>query len=565
MKPSTRSGLLWACVLASLVLSLARAANWEHRHDEGTTFDIAFHEMAVGEYIEDWPSPPVPMSELTLRLEGQSGYTARDTVDALSVDFRTLNPPLYYLAAHLWGRLVGSGQLVWRLPAVFLTALAVLGLAAIARRVVLGEAAGLWAAALFALSPWVISITNLARPYQLPLVFSVWSTLAVLELMSEKRRSRWWLLFAGCSLLGLYTVYHYVFVLAWQVGLLGLWSWRLGAGRRRAALLSLGRCVLVLAVGFLPWVPYLWRHVRASTRGMNYFEGMVAPRNLASKALATLTDFALADSIETTGGEVMVWAAAVLALLSLPLLIWSFAGARWRETDGRARLFWLSAPLMPLMLAATDLVLHSHTVFITKLCFGFMMLWILAVVRAWSCVTVRPLRIAGLSAWVLLLGSASVLGTWGRGAMENEIEAAAAVISQDDSATHLVVFSTDMRGYAIPFLLTMRDVGIEKVAVTAARQADLKPLLKQLQEDGDYRRVSLVNHYLPGSKGKLMWDNGHIHHVLQWAGSRGWNAARASRQWNAAEDWQPPQPTAGEGLGLWAFGPLAVRCIHGPR
>ena len=191
----SRSIIVWGCVLLSLALGAARSLSWEYRHDEGTTVDVSIHAMTLGEYIPDWPAPPVSMTEITDRLEGRTGYTMGETVAALSTNFRTIHPPLYYLGVNLWTRAFGSGRLVMRLPALLLTALAVLGMALIARRVIPDRNAGLWAAALFALSPWVISLTNLARPYQLALFLAVWATVAA---CSESR----WASRPGCRTCG---------------------------------------------------------------------------------------------------------------------------------------------------------------------------------------------------------------------------------------------------------------------------------------------------------------------------------------------------------------------------
>lgn len=564
-----RSRLVWCCVLVSLVLGAARSAFWEYRHDEGTTFDIALHEMAVGEYIEDWPAAPLSMAEVIDRLEDRNGYTVGDTVSALSTDYRTIHPPAYYIAVNLWTRLFGSGRLAMRLPAIVLTALAVLGMAAIARRVLPYRHAAVWVAALFAVSPWVISITNLARPYQLPLVLGIWATVLVLALYPDgsgsRSRRRWlWWAFGACSLLGLYSVYHYGFVLAWHVCLLALFALRSAPERRRGEWRALSGCVIGIVVGFAPWFPALRTHLMLSSGGRNYFEGTVLASRATDKALATLTDFAFADTFEAPGGDVLVVIAAVLGLLTLPLLLWALLGKPRRRLDPCARAFWIMTPAMPLLLGLADLLLGSHTVFVTKICFGFIILLILAVVYAWLVVPSAPLRTAGLAAWVLLLATASVMGTSYRATMDNEIEAAAKVLAQDDSPTHLVVFSTDLRGYCIPMLLTMRDAGLTNVAISAARQEDLDALLEMVERKGIYKRVSLVNHYLPYSKGKLMWDHSVAEQLMWKVKRRGWCMARASQPWGV-DDWQPPVANPGDGLTSWLFGPLAVRCIHGPR
>lgn len=567
----SRSIIVWGCVLLSLALGAARSLSWEYRHDEGTTVDVSIHAMTLGEYIPDWPAPPVSMTEITDRLEGRTGYTMGETVAALSTNFRTIHPPLYYLGVNLWTRAFGSGRLVMRLPALLLTALAVLGMALIARRVIPDRNAGLWAAALFALSPWVISLTNLARPYQLALFLAVWATVAALELAgspepSDRRRRRacWWA-FGLCSLLGLYTVYHYVFVLAWHLCLLAVATLRVEPARRRGEWWAFGGCMLGIALGFAPWLPYLWHHVLMSSEGRNYFEGAVEASSAMGMALETLTDFGLSDSIEAPAGRRLLTAASALGLLTLPLMGWAFLGRPRRSLDGRARAFWWTAPVLPASVALCDLLLQTHTLFITKMCFAFIILLVLAVVRAWLAIPWAPLRFAGLAAWVLLLGATSVIGTTYTSKLVSPSESAAEVIAQDDAPSHLVVFSTDLRGYSIPFLLTMRDAGITNVTLTCARQADLRPLLEQVEAEGVYQRVSLVNHFIPLAVGGWMWEHLKVGQMLLgYFQARGWYVVQASAP-RRDPRWVPPSPDDSDALTAWLFGPVRVRSIHGPR
>ena len=74
---------------------------------------------------------------------------------------------------------------------------------------------------LLAVSPWFVGYSVLLRPYALALCLGLLTTWAALEIhvpnATTSQRRLWRVLFVVLSSLGLYTLYHYVFVLAWQM------------------------------------------------------------------------------------------------------------------------------------------------------------------------------------------------------------------------------------------------------------------------------------------------------------------------------------------------------------
>src|SRR5439155_1296281 len=111
-----------------------------------------------------------------------------------------------------------------------------------------GRAAALVAAALTAMSPFMIFYSTEARGYEVMVVLVMLSTLALLAAL-ESGRARWWVAYAACSCAAVYTHYTSGFALAAQL----LWVlWAHPEARRAALLANLGA-----VVGFLPWLPGL--------------------------------------------------------------------------------------------------------------------------------------------------------------------------------------------------------------------------------------------------------------------------------------------------------------------
>src|SRR5438270_8110193 len=165
-----------------------------------------------------------------------------------------ITPPLSFLASWLTTRAGTSPELL-RLPAL-IAGTATIALVYLVGLRTVGRRAALLAAALTALSPFMIYYSAEARAYGLLMFLVVASTLSLLVALDTGRR-RWWVLYALCSAAAFYTHYTSLFVLGVQLVWV-LWS---EPGARRAALIaSAGAVVLTL-----PWLPGLIQDTRSPT------------------------------------------------------------------------------------------------------------------------------------------------------------------------------------------------------------------------------------------------------------------------------------------------------------
>jgi hypothetical protein len=165
-----------------------------------------------------------------------------------------ITPPLSFLAAWLTTRAGTSSELL-RLPALIagtatIPLVYVLGLRTVGRR------AALLAAALTALSPFMIYYSAEARAYGLLMFLVAGSTLSMLLALDTGRR-RYWALYAVCSAAAFYTHYTCVFVLAVQL----LWLLWAHPKARRPALLANAAAALIV----IPWIPGLIQDLRSPT------------------------------------------------------------------------------------------------------------------------------------------------------------------------------------------------------------------------------------------------------------------------------------------------------------
>jgi uncharacterized membrane protein len=192
---------------------------------------------------------------------------------------QSTHPPLFFCLMHRWVGIplvgvLGHG-LAWTvrsLPALF-------GVSAIAAVYLLNArafspAAGLWGAAVMAVSPYAIYLSQEARHYTLPLLLITLAMLGLIQIQQDlfqrqQLRPSVWFAWAFVNSIGLYV--HYFFILAFiaQLGtLLGLMYWR-GAGILPANLIRNSTISALLAVigvvaSFIPWLPVMLGHFNRS-------------------------------------------------------------------------------------------------------------------------------------------------------------------------------------------------------------------------------------------------------------------------------------------------------------
>jgi hypothetical protein len=154
-----------------------------------------------------------------------------------------ITPPLYFLAAKLTTTIHFSPEML-RLTSL-ITGVLTIPLTYLVGGRTIGRRAALVAAALVALSPFLIYYSTEARGYQLAIALLLGSTIALLRAV-EGDGLRWWVLYAACACGAMLTHYTAAFVLIAQA----LWAlWAHPAARRAVILASLGA-----AIAYVPWL-----------------------------------------------------------------------------------------------------------------------------------------------------------------------------------------------------------------------------------------------------------------------------------------------------------------------
>ncbi len=212
------------------------------------------------------------------------------------------NPPLYFLIAWPWARIFGTGEGGLRALSAVL-GIGLIPLVYLSGKELISRRAGLFAAALAAVNPFLIWYSQEAREYMLLCVLATASVVLFARAWREPtgRRLAWWALVAGLALL---TQYFAGFLIGAEAALL---LWR---ARSRSTLVALGGLVVVEAA----LMPHLTGHVAHPA-------GWIGSYPLSTRIEQVPVDFAISTLYLGPAISYGLIGAAALAAVLIVLLI----------------------------------------------------------------------------------------------------------------------------------------------------------------------------------------------------------------------------------------------------
>jgi mannosyltransferase len=289
------------------------------------------------------------------------------------------NPPLYFVLGWLWAKVFGAGAVGLRsLSAVAGTA--VIGIAYLCARELVSERAGLVAAALATVSPFLIWYSQEAREYMLLAAFCGASLLFFARALraGSVRNLAWWAVFSALAIL----THAFAAFLVAPEALALLWF-----VRARRTFAAVGAVALVQ----IALLPLILGHASSSLLGF------IRSTPLGVRIEQVPAAFGLGPLYQSSVVHYSLWGAWALVVAVVVLLVAGAGKAELRGATiaGAVGAFALLAPLL-LALVGTDYYLAR----------ALMPAWIpLAVAVAAAC-TVRRAPIPGAAlAAVLLAGS----------------------------------------------------------------------------------------------------------------------------------------------------------------
>ena len=224
--------------------------------------------FTMGRHFSDVPlNQMVSLEAIEQIFTYRSGLSCAQIAQTIATE--SVHPPLFFCLMYHWLGWLKPDSAHWLWVLRSLPAL--IGVGAIAavyalNRLAFSATAGLVAAALMAVSPFAVYLSQEARHYTLPMLLITLALMALVQIQRDlqNQRSRpWvWIGWTGVNLLSLYVHYFCLLAIVAQVGALAGWLiWQRSVSLTRwqigAIALSLGG----IAIGFLPWGSTFLSHI----------------------------------------------------------------------------------------------------------------------------------------------------------------------------------------------------------------------------------------------------------------------------------------------------------------
>lgn len=245
------------------IIALAAVLRWIGLDGKPLWLDeIMTAVFALGRSYNDMPLNRVfALQDLTKIFSLNPGASCGETAGLVAS--QSTHPPLFFCLMHAWLKARGVatlGDLAGGMRAIA----SICGVATCATIYYLGKATfsqrtGLIAAALMAVSPFAVYLSQEARHYTLPLLLIslALTTIVIIQKHLDDRQPaplHLWLIWGIINALGLWTHYFFLLALVAQIGALGLCQiWR------RYFSPGLVFCLLPFLL-FVPWYPVLMQH-----------------------------------------------------------------------------------------------------------------------------------------------------------------------------------------------------------------------------------------------------------------------------------------------------------------
>jgi uncharacterized membrane protein len=260
-----------ACV--AVLLRVAYSSDLPLNGDECVSLLLANgHALDVTELLPEGNEPRARILEF---LERSRDWSPWDIV--LYLHNYGMHPPFYFLLLHYVTALVGNGAFALRMVSVAFSSLSVLLIYGVGRKVY-GEKTGLLAALMFAVSLYGLRYGLLLRPYPLAMFLSLASTILMFNMYKDGKEEvnpKALVPYTLTVLLGLYSIYHFLFVFIFQLAYMALSS----AGNRKGLLLTASVATTVFLL-YLPWIPSFLNQLSDVRGGHYYFHGIQFPFNM---------------------------------------------------------------------------------------------------------------------------------------------------------------------------------------------------------------------------------------------------------------------------------------------
>jgi len=434
-----------------------------------------------------WPDN-VPLSELKNLISYSEDYSVRDIF--VSLRDAGMHPPFYYIVLRYLLKYIGNDAFLLRLSSIVFSLLSILCIYRLGRTVC-NDKVGLLSALILAISAYGIEYGAMVRPYPLAMLLSIVATAQVYQLCKDKEfnfiNSRT-IFYMIIILIGLYTIYHFVFVVIFHLVMVVAHNIK-----NKKALFRIVFLYGFVTLCYLPWLPFLLHQMKIINAGSFYFHEKAGPPLF----LSLFNSIVHTNFLQSVRGESLAILRLFIAAMTAGAI---FLGCIDLTKDKRGRIFVGATMAYLLSWFLADLALEVRTLGVAKLHF-FVVPIAVALLATGMFFAPERLQIKRFYMFIvcgiLLLNSIGICyaQTYYDGPGGNDMfqERISRYVSRENQKRGLVLINTTRRRFLLPFVHVVN----EPVDVYFVRINELRAGKFELKDCEQYGYIFIANIRVP--------------------------------------------------------------------
>ena len=297
-------------------------------------------------------------------------------------------PPLYFSLVKISFALFGHTAISARLICVIAGTVSVWGMYLLGKEI-LNRNLGLISAVLTTINYYNLYYSQEARSYILAFLFATLSFLFLIRLL-KKMNIKNSILYAVFSLLLLYSHYYSLFVVASQIAVIVLLFFFTEKGQRKSYIKHFLLSGLIIAGGYLPWLPYL----EAVSR-INSFWAPLVPVTFVS------------DYFFEYFGNMKFLKPILLLLLTVYLFKVFSAKKSLNSNPAKSNPLWFSFILLSIWIVVTYLIPYLRSLLVVPMLYPrytivVLPAFLIAIAYGIELINFKPLKVFVLSTFIIL-------------------------------------------------------------------------------------------------------------------------------------------------------------------
>lgn len=260
-------GYIIAIIIVGAIIRIFYAIGLPLNGDEVGVGVLQASGQAV-KYRDRLPIENVSLEQIKGFINFSDEYSVKDVFSSFKNSF--YHPPFYYLTLHYFLKYFENGAFTLRLISIIFSLLSIIYLFRLGNKMC-NEKVGLLSALLLSVSYYGVKYASMVRPYPLAMLISIISTFQIYNLCrrSEQGFKKSELALYGLTvLIGLYTIYHFIFVLVFQMSFFLIQNYR-----NKKSLVEISTMMGILFILYIPWLPTLFDQLNLVANKNLYFHG----------------------------------------------------------------------------------------------------------------------------------------------------------------------------------------------------------------------------------------------------------------------------------------------------